>query len=114
MSPLGTPLEGRPTTGEKENTEQTKQRPRQSRLDEPSHFDAELNFPWGDEMRENPMTPLPRIFFQNVNGIALPTNLWQRLEFGYNANVNKVDILCMAETNLDWDATKNWHECDNI
>jgi hypothetical protein len=42
MSPLGTPLR-RPTTGEKENTEQTKQRP-WSRLDEPSHFDAELNF----------------------------------------------------------------------
>jgi hypothetical protein len=56
MSPWDTADGGRPTTGEKENTEQTKQR-RRSRLDEPQVYLMELNL-WGDEIEENPLTPL--------------------------------------------------------
>jgi hypothetical protein len=58
MSPWDT-ADGR-STGEKENTEQTKQRLEYS-LDwtnQTIHFEAELNFPWGDEIEENPLTPL--------------------------------------------------------
>jgi hypothetical protein len=70
---------GEPTTGEKENTEQTKQRPRpQTGRTKP--FRCGIELPWGDEIEENPRDAT-RIFFQNVNGISsASTNLWQRLK----------------------------------
>jgi hypothetical protein len=101
MSSSGTPLLGRPTAGEMENGKQRKQRLQQTRLSEPTDFDMDLNFPWGDSIEEKPNNAT-RIFFQNVNGVSAANDFSAASEVGYSSDANQVDILCMAETNLDW------------
>jgi hypothetical protein len=111
MSPLGTPLMGRPTAGEKENTEHTEPRKRQSRLQRPSDSDIDLNFSWGDSIDEKPKDAT-RIFFQNTNGISAANGFVAASEVGFTSNANEVDIHCLAETNLDWEYKDTRHACN--
>jgi hypothetical protein len=111
MSSYGTPLLGRPTTGEEENKAQTAKPTRQTKLSEHTDLDTDLNLPWGDSIDEKPNNAT-RIF-QNINGISTANDFVSASEIGFRADADQVDILCLAETNLDWGFNQHRRSCES-
>jgi hypothetical protein len=68
------------------------------------------NLPWGDPIeRKGP--DLTRFYFQNVNGIKSWDKCINASEIGFYTNVNQVDLLGLAETNLDWQSYRIHNQC---
>ena len=71
------------------------------------------NDPWGDYPVQR--TALCRIAFQNIIGIN-PTGGYAKVHMiGIESNYKNIDILGLAETNIDWSYYKDTKEkCKNI
>ena len=68
------------------------------------------NLPWGDPIkRKDPDST--RFYFQNVNGIKSWDKCIDASEIGFYTEVNQVDVLGLAETNLDWQSYQVHNQC---
>jgi hypothetical protein len=71
------------------------------------------NIPWGDSMESQPPDGYARAYFQNINGIKAELGFTCANEIGFCASNSWIDILGMAETNLDWSRSEARHQCNN-
>jgi hypothetical protein len=69
-----------------------------------------VNLPWGDPIERKDLDST-RLCFQNVNGIKSWDKCIDASEIGFHANVNQVDVLGLAETNLDWQSYRVYNQC---
>jgi hypothetical protein len=60
------------------------------------------NFAWGDVPSVDKSDSVARVYFQNVNGISSADRFSAASAVGMYADSKSVDILGMAETNLNW------------
>ena len=62
---------------------------------------TKINLPWGDSLHHKHDEHC-RIIFSNINGIPHYNNVQNTSQVCMAADTAKADILCLAETNLDW------------
>ena len=75
-------------------------------MDDPTDEDDDLNLPWADYIEEKE-EDTTRFYFNNVHGCSAANDFAEAAEIGFQADAKRVDVLCMAETNLDFNNHKN-------
>ena len=66
----------------------------------------EINIPWGDQLLPKSIG-IMRIFFQNINGVQSATNWNKWRDIVLEMSEQQIDILGLAETNINWNPTRN-------
>ena len=57
---------------------------------------------WGDEMTKRKERGMLRIYFQNVNSLGVLRNGYETDNMCVELKGRKVDMMCLAETNVNW------------
>ena len=96
---------------EKEDMEDQTQTPpvqpqRQTRIDDPTDRDCDINLPWADSIEEKE-EDTTRFYFKNVHGCSAANDFAEAAEIGYQADSDRVDVLCLAEPNLYFNTHRN-------
>ena len=66
----------------------------------------EQNIAWGDNLPPKPANTR-RLYFQNINGLQSTTNWNKWRDIVNEMSVNQVDIMGLAETNINWNQARN-------
>ena len=66
----------------------------------------EQNIAWGDNLPPKPANTI-RFYFQNINGVQSTTNWNKWRDIVNEMSVNQVDIMGLAETNINWNPSRN-------
>ena len=85
-----------------------------SELPHEPQFKHTDNICWGSP----PVVPTPshlcRIIYQNINGIPITQDYNAFHDIGHNAQLMGAQILCLAETNVNWTARSVIHRSTSV